>query len=84
MKDEKIGKPLNIAMIGGGRMLCKKVQLIHQQRRRVEENVNKSHIARNVIWGGGVFLCTKSCKTYLLAAEATWKEMQGNLIMHEM
>ena len=27
------------------------------------------------VHGGGVFLCTKSCKSYLLAAEATWKEM---------
>ena len=42
------------------------------------------NVLRISMLGGGVFLCTKSCKTYLLAAEATWKEMQGNLIMHEM
>ena len=36
------------------------------------------------MFGGGVFLCTKNCTAYSLGAEAAWKEMQGNLIMHEM
>ena len=49
----------------------------------VKDEKTEKPLAVAVI-GGGVFLCTKSCKTYLLAAEATWKEMQGNLIMHEM
>ena len=36
------------------------------------------------VMGGGVFLCTKNSITYPPGAEAAWKEMQGNLIMHEM
>ena len=50
----------------------------------MKSDVSGKKILRIAMIGGGVFLCTKNSITYPPGAEATWKEMQGNLIMHEM
>ena len=40
----------------------------------MKDEITEKPLAVAVI-GGGVFLCTKSCKSYLLVTEAAWKEM---------
>ena len=69
------------AMPWGGVFFYGKIRGV-ECRALKDKNIEKC--LKVAVLGGGVFLCTKNSITYPPAVEAAWKEMQGNLIMHEM